>query len=151
VDPEFRVITKYVGNWHDVVLARELAEALVAEGCTAIFQNADKAGLGVFQAAAAHPGVYAFGSNRNQNDLVPGAILASAVIDVPAAYLRVARAVKDRTYVPRAETVGAAEGVVNVELNQELVAGLSPEIAPWVAALVQRVRSGEVAAIPPAS
>lgn len=151
VDPAFRVITKYVGNWSDVALARELSEALIEEGAKAIFQNADKAGLGVFQAAAAHPGVVAFGSNKNQNDVVPGAILASAVLDVPAAYLRIARAVKEKTYVPKAETMGAAEGVVSVALNPEMAAKLSPEVAAFVAELEKKIVTGMIAAIPPAS
>ncbi len=149
VDPEFRVITKYVGNWHDVALARELAEALIAQGCTAIFQNADKAGLGVFQATAAHPGVWAFGSNKNQNDVVPGAILASAVLDVPTAYLRIARAVHGGTYVPKAETMGAAEGVVKVEMNRALEGSLPADISAWVAELETSLREGRIAAIPP--
>jgi basic membrane lipoprotein Med (substrate-binding protein (PBP1-ABC) superfamily) len=151
VTPDFRVITKYVGNWHDVALARELAEALVAEGCTTIFQNADQAGLGVFQAAAAHPGVYAFGSNKNQNAIMPDVILGSAVLDVPAAYLRIARAVKDGTYIPKAESMGAAEGVVRLEMNADLLAKLPAEIAPWVADLEARIRSGEIAVKPPAT
>ncbi len=151
VDANVRVITKYVGNWHDVALARELAEALIAEGCTALFQNADKAGLGVFQAAAAHPGVHAFGSNKNQNDVVPGAILGSAVLDVPAAYLRIARAVKNGTFAPKAETMGAAEGVVKVEMNAGLLAGLPPETPAWITDLEARIRSGEISAIAPSS
>lgn len=131
IDPQFQVITKYVGNWHDVALARELTEALISEGAGAIFQNADKAGLGVFQAAAAHPGVVAFGSNKDQNAVVPGAVLASAVLDVPAAYLQVARAVKAGTYVPRAESMGAAEGVVSIVLNDELVSKLPDDVATF--------------------
>ena len=74
VDPEFEVVAKYVGNWHDVALAREHAEALIEQGARFLFQNADKAGLGVFQAAAAHEGVFAFGSNKDQNDVSPEAI-----------------------------------------------------------------------------
>ncbi len=151
VDPSFQVIAKYVGNWSDVALARELAAALIEQGARAIFQNADKAGLGVFQAAAAHEGVFAFGSNKNQNDVLPGAILASAVLDVPAAYVRIARAVKDGSYVPSAESMGAAEGVVSVAMNPELAAKLPPDVVELAAELQRRIAAGEIAAIPPAS
>lgn len=142
IDPQFQVITKYVGNWHDVALARELTEALISQGAGAIFQNADKAGLGVFQAAAAHPGVFAFGSNKDQNTVVPGAILASAVLDVPAAYLQVARAVKAGTYIPRAESMGAAEGVVSIVLNDELVSKLPEEVATFARDLAKGLGRG---------
>ena len=69
-------------------------------------QNADKAGLGVFQAAAAHDGVWAFGSNKDQNAIAPDAIMASAVLDVPAAYVRIGRDVRDGMYRPTAATMG---------------------------------------------
>ena len=138
VDPAFRVVTKYLGSWNDVALGREHAEALIEEGARFLFQNADKAGLGVFQAAAAHPGVWAFGSNKDQNAVVPGAVFASAVLDVPAAYLAIARQVKDGTYVPSAVSMGASDGVVSVVLAPEPAAWLEPAVA----ALVKELESG---------
>lgn len=144
VDPDFEVVTKYVGNWSDVALAREHAEALIEQGARFLFQNADKAGLGVFQAAAEHEGVYAFGSNKNQNDVLPETILASAVLDVPAAYLQVARAVRDGTYVPAAATMGVEEGVVSVAINPRLADRLGPDGAAFVADLEGRIAAGEI-------
>ncbi|HMB68863.1 MAG TPA: BMP family protein [bacterium] len=151
VDPDFRVVTKYVGNWHDVALAREHAEALIEQGARFLFQNADKAGLGVFQAAAAHPGVYAFGSNKDQNDVVPGAVLASAVLDVPAAYVRVARQVKDGTYVPSAATMGVNEGVVRVAIEPTQEASFGAEVTELLADLRARIASGETDVLASAS
>jgi len=142
VRPDIRVVTKYVGNWHDVALAREQAEALIEQGARFIFQNADKAGLGVFQAAAEHEGVWAFGSNRDQNAVVPGAVLASAVLDVPAAYLRIARAVKAGTYAPSARAMGVNEGVVGVVISPEQAARLGPEVARVLAELEGRIADG---------
>jgi basic membrane lipoprotein Med (substrate-binding protein (PBP1-ABC) superfamily) len=144
VNPEFEVVTKYVGNWHDVALAREHAEALIEQGARFLFQNADKAGLGVFQAAAEHDGVWAFGSNKDQNRVVPGAILASAVLDVPAAYLAVGRAVKEGSFVPAATTMGVKEGVVSVVVSPEAAPELGPDVAAFLADLEQRIASGEI-------
>jgi len=149
VDPRFRVITKYVGNWHDVALAREHAEALIEQGARFLFQNADKAGLGVFQAAAGHEGVWAFGSNKDQNDVVPGAVMASAVLDVPEAYLRLARAVKDGTYRPSAATMGAAEGVVSVVIAPDAAARLGPDTAAFLSDLETRIASGAIDVLAP--
>jgi len=151
VDPDFRVVAKYVGNWHDVTLAREHAEALIEQGARFLFQNADKAGLGVFQAAAAHPGVYAFGSNKDQNNVVPGAVLASAVLDVPAAYLRVAREVKEGTYVPSAATMGVNEGVVRVAIAPSQEAALGAETSAFLGDLQARISSGEIDVLAPPS
>jgi basic membrane lipoprotein Med (substrate-binding protein (PBP1-ABC) superfamily) len=146
VDPEFEVVAKYVGNWHDVALAREHAEALIEQGARFLFQNADKAGLGVFQAAEAHAaeGVRAFGSNRDQNGVVPGAILASAVLDVPAAYVSIARSVKEGSYRPAAAAMGAKEGIVSVALDPGETARLGPEVAAFLSDLETRISRGEI-------
>ena len=144
VDPSFTVVTKYVGSWNDVALGREHAEALIEQGARFLFQNADKAGLGVFQAAAEHPGVWAFGSNKNQNDVVPGAVLASAVLDVTAAYVSIARAVKAGTYVPSATAMGAADGVVSVAMNPDAVAKLDPEVVAFATDLAAQVSAGKI-------
>lgn len=151
INPNFEVITKYVGNWNDVATARELAEALIAQGADAIFQNADKAGLGVFQAAAAHSGVIAFGSNKDQNGVAPEVVLASAVIDVPAAFVRIAKAVKAGEYVPAATTMGTKEGVVTVTLNRTLMSKLPPELTTFVEDLRKKIDTGEITALPAAS
>jgi basic membrane lipoprotein Med (substrate-binding protein (PBP1-ABC) superfamily) len=148
VDPQFRVITKYVGNWHDVAQGRELAEALIEQGADTIFQNADKAGLGVFQAASSHPGVFAYGSNKDQNGVVPDVVLASAVIDVPAAYLRLATQVKSGAYQAKAETLGSKEGIVRVILNPALTAKLPPDLESFTTELQKKIESGEITPLP---
>jgi basic membrane lipoprotein Med (substrate-binding protein (PBP1-ABC) superfamily) len=146
VDPAFEVVTKYVGSWNDVALAREHAEALIEQGARFLFQNADKAGLGVFQAAAAHraQGVFAFGSNKDQNAVVPGAVFASAVLDVPAAYLSIARAVKAGAYVPAAASMGAKDGVVSVVVSPEQAAKLPADVAAFVQGLEAKISRGEI-------
>ena len=146
VDPSFEVVAKYVGSWNDVALAREHAEALIEQGARFLFQNADKAGLGVFQAAEAHKaqGVFAFGSNKDQNAVVPGAIFASAVLDVPAAYLTIARAVKDGTYLPAATAMGAKEGVVSVVMNPEMAPRLKGDVTAFLQELETKIARGEL-------
>ena len=146
VDPTFEVVTKYVGSWNDVALAREHAEALIEQGARFLFQNADKAGLGVFQAAAAHKaqGVWAFGSNKDQNAVVPGAIFASAVLDVPAAYLAIARQVKEGTYVPSASAMGAKDGVVSVVINPEAAPKMAGDVAAFLTELETKIARGEL-------
>ena len=50
VNPAAKVITGYIGNWDDVSAGKEQALAQLASGVDVIFQNADAAGLGIFQA-----------------------------------------------------------------------------------------------------
>jgi basic membrane lipoprotein Med (substrate-binding protein (PBP1-ABC) superfamily) len=85
-----------------------------------IFQNADAAGLGVFNAARERGGVYVFGTNSNQNDVAPEVIVASVVIDLPHALLMVAREVKEGRFKARVIRLGGTESVVSLIPNPSL-------------------------------
>ena len=117
VRPSVKVLTAYIGNWDDVSAGKEQALAQIARGADVIFQNADAAGLGVFQAARERPGVYVIGSNSNQNNVAPAVTLGSVVIDLPHAFLLVAQEVKAGTFQPRVITFPSRSGVVRLVLN----------------------------------
>ncbi len=127
VRPDFNVVTSYVGNWEDVGAAKEAALALVQQGCDFLFHNADAAGLGVLQAAQ-EKHVYAFGSNKNQNDVAPDAVIASAVIDIPRGFLEIARAVKEGRFEAKIERMGMKDGIVSLILNPRLESRIPPEV-----------------------
>ncbi|CAA9299845.1 MAG: ABC transporter, substrate-binding protein (cluster 11, riboflavin/purine nucleoside/unknown) [uncultured Gemmatimonadaceae bacterium] len=118
--PGVRVITSYLGNWDDVGAGKEQALAQIGRGADVIFQNADAAGLGVFNAARESPGVYVFGSNSNQNGVAPAVTLGSVVIDLPHAFLTVAREVKGGGFKPRVIALGGKSSVVTLVLNPAL-------------------------------
>jgi basic membrane lipoprotein Med (substrate-binding protein (PBP1-ABC) superfamily) len=141
VQPDFTVTQSFIGNWEDVGAAKEATLALIDQGADFIFQNADAAGLGVFQAVQEHQGVFAFGSNKNQNDVAPAAILASAVLDVPQAFLNVARRVKEKTFRAEIMRLGMKDGVVALAINPRL----QNRIPPPVSAKIEEVKSGILA------
>jgi basic membrane lipoprotein Med (substrate-binding protein (PBP1-ABC) superfamily) len=120
VNPQVRVLTSYLGNWDDVSAGKEQALAQIGRGADVIFQNADAAGLGVFNAARESQGVYVFGSNSDQNAVAPTVTLGSVVIDLPHAFLTVAREVKDRSFKPRVVALGGKSNVVRLVLNPAL-------------------------------
>jgi len=116
-NPKVRVVTSYIGNWDDVSAGREQALAQISRGVDIIFQNADAAGLGVFQAARQVRKAFVFGSNANQNDVASEVTLGSVVIDLPHAFLLVAREVKEGKFKPHVFELGAATDVVKLVLN----------------------------------
>ena len=120
VNPAARVITAYIGNWDDVSAGKEQALAQLASGVDVIFQNADAAGLGVIQAVREATGAYVFGTNSNQNDIAPNVTLGSVAIDLPHAFLTVARDVHDHTFVPGLITLGMRQEVVDLILNPRI-------------------------------
>ena len=120
VNPKIRVVTSYIGNWDDVSAGKEQALAQFSRNVDVVFQNADAAGLGVFQAARERGSVFVIGSNSDQNSVAPEITLGSVVIDLPLAFLTVAREVKAGTFKPRVVELGEASHVVELVLNPAL-------------------------------
>lgn len=119
VNPKVEVITSYIGNWDDVSAGKEQALAQINRGVDVLFQNADAAGLGIFQAAK-EKNVYAFGTNANQNDVAPDVIIGSVVIDLPKAFMLIGREIQGGTFTGRVISLGVKEDVVRLVLNPAL-------------------------------
>jgi basic membrane lipoprotein Med (substrate-binding protein (PBP1-ABC) superfamily) len=133
VDPNITVLGAFIGNWEDAGAGKEQALAMIARKADVIFQNADAAGLGIFQAARENPGVWIVGSNADQNAIAPASTLGSVVIDVPRAFLLIARDVKAGTFEPR---------VVRFDTKSQVVKWVpNPAIPGPSAAMTARVDS----------
>ena len=120
VRPDGKVLLTYTGSFDDVGAAKEAALAEVSQKADLLFHNTDAAGLGVFEAAA-QAKVMAFGINRDESEVAPDWIVASAVADIPGAFLAVAREVKDGGFSPRMIEYGMREGMVRVVYNPRLM------------------------------
>jgi basic membrane protein A len=142
--PDYQVTTSYIGGWDDLGAARTATLALIDRGCRFVFQNADAAGPGVFQAAGER-GIYAFGSNRVQHEVAPAAVLASAVLDIPRAFVAVAREVKEGRFHARPIEETMADGTIAVVYNPALAAVVPAEVRRDVDALGEAVRGRSVA------
>lgn len=117
VNPRITVLSSYIGNWDDVSAGREQALAQIGRNADVIFQNADAAGLGVFQAARETKRALVVGANSDQNGVAPEITIASVVIDLPHAFLTVAREVKSNSFKPRVIKLGAESDVVTLVIN----------------------------------
>lgn len=142
-NPRARFVVSYVGNWDDVSAGKEQALAQIAQGVDVIFQNADAAGLGVFQAARETKRALVFGSNADQNAVAPDVILGSVVIDLPHAFLTVARAIKNHRFTPGALSLGAPTDVVRLSLNPALASRIPAAVRARVDSVWQAIVRGE--------
>jgi basic membrane lipoprotein Med (substrate-binding protein (PBP1-ABC) superfamily) len=122
VNPKVRVLLSYIGNWDDVSAGKEQALAQIGRGADVIFQNADAAGLGIFQAARETRKALIVGSNSNQNTVAPEITIGSVVIDLPHAFLSVAREVKGGQFKARVIKLGSQREVVTYVPNPLLAA-----------------------------
>jgi len=144
VNPKVKVLSAYVGNWDDASAAKEQALAQIARGADVIFQNADAAGLGVFQAARQSTGVRIIGSNSDQNSVAPEVTLGSVVIDLPRAMLMIARDVKGGTFKGHTYHLGDVDGVVLWRGNPKLSTEISPETLTKLASAKKALDAGQL-------
>lgn len=148
VRPDGKVLSAFVGNWVDVSTGKELAIAQISRGADVIFQNADAAGLGVFQAARERAGVYVVGSNSDQNAVAPTVTLGSVVIDLPAAFLTVAREVKSGAFRPRVVTFDAKSNIVRLVVNPALQPRIPPGTIASIDSVTRRIHEGSFSSLP---
>ncbi len=132
----------YIGNWTDVAAAREATRAMMEEGVDVLIHNANEAAHGFFKAVEERPDVLAFGTNKNQNPLAPGSLLASAVLDVPRALLLVGREVMSGSFQARSIRFGLRDGVVAIAWNEGLRARVPDPVWERVGGLVHEIETG---------
>ena len=146
VNPKVTVLGSFIGNWDDVSAGKEQALAQIGRGADVIFQNADAAGLGVFQAARESKKALVIGSNSNQNSVAPEVTLGSVVIDLPHAFLSVAREVKGGQFKARVIRLGTESQVVTLVLNPMLQASIPAPVQHAVDSLRTEMRAGRFTA-----
>jgi basic membrane protein A len=119
IDGDITVETKYLGDWEDTAKAKTAALQLYDQGADIIFQIAAAAGMGVLQAAGERD-LYAIGVDTNQNNIVPGHVVASDIKDVGLAIQNVYTTIQDGTYEPgQVLEYGLASGAVDVVFEAE--------------------------------
>lgn len=146
--PDVEVREVFIGNFEDSSAAREAALALLEEGADLLLHQANAAGRGVFRAVSERRArgdrVFAFGTNRDQNDMAPEVVLASATLEIPAAFVELARQVQAGRFVPAPTRLGMKEGIVRFVLNPRLRGEISPATRSELTELEQRIRSGDL-------
>jgi basic membrane lipoprotein Med (substrate-binding protein (PBP1-ABC) superfamily) len=146
-NPKVTVLTSYIGNWDDVSAGREQALAQIGRGADVIFQNADAAGLGVFQAARETRKALVVGSNADQNAVAPEVTIGSVVIDLPRAFLTVARDVKDKTFKARIYKLGSTTDVIVLVLNPALRSRIPAATLRAVDSVRAELKAGRMSAL----
>lgn len=120
VNPKVDSRLAYLNTFDDAAAGREAALAMIRLGVDMLHHNADQAALGLFQAVKESAGVFAFGANLDQTALAPDRVLGSVVIDLPRAFLAVAREVQRGNFSPKVEMFGLQGGVIRYDPNPGL-------------------------------
>lgn len=139
-NPGAKATAVFTGSFDDVAGAKVAALALIDQGNDFLFHNANAAALGVF-AAATERGVYAFGSNRDQNAVSPS-VLASAVIDLPRAFVEAARSVKEGRFDGQPIRYGLKSGVISFVWSPALLGRVPAPVVDEVERTKGKIVSG---------
>ena len=143
VNPKFEVKEVYTGNFDDLGAAKLATLSLINAGADYIFHQANEAGRGVFQACTERK-IRCFGANADQSDLAPDSIVASAVVDVPSAYVETAKIVREGRFKPEIQHFGMNQGTVSVVWNEKLKPTISAATLAEVDRVIADIKSGAV-------
>jgi basic membrane protein A len=150
--------TLWIGGdnpWSDPLRAQSQASSMVADGADRIMAAAAAGNGGIFKVASSNPGVLAFGHDINQCPESPGHILDNAVKHVDQAIAKVVEGMADGT-LPLTVNYGVKEGAVNLTglepgvENSQCVIAQHPDILAKVAAVRDKIVSGEIVVHDPA-
>lgn len=143
INPAITVDTKYLNSWDDTAKGKQAALQLFDMGDDVIFQVAAAAGMGVLQAAGER-GLYSIGVDTNQNDLVPGHVVASDIKNVGNAIYEVYKSIKDGTYKPGVTlSYGLAQGGVDIDMTAKNPV-LPQDVQDKVNAIRQDIIDGKI-------
>lgn len=141
-NPAVKILSSYIGNWDDASAGKEQAIAQISRGADVIFQNADAAGLGIFQAVKESPATRIIGSNSNQNSIAPEQTLGSVVIDLPHAFLLIAQEVQQGHFTGHVFSLGLHDGVVRYVPNPAMLATVPQQVRSAVDSVQQAMIAG---------
>jgi basic membrane lipoprotein Med (substrate-binding protein (PBP1-ABC) superfamily) len=145
VKPDITVIPPvYTGSWDDVSKAKQATLALIDQGADVIMQDVDAAAPGVFNAVQERKdrGVYAMGTNSDQNSSAPDVILASAPIYSDKTFVAIAKEAKAGTLKPNDTPFGMKEGIVDFIWNPQLTSRVPLDLKAKIDATKQKITDG---------
>src|SRR5581483_10959463 len=148
VKPTIQVLKPlYTGSWDDVGKAKQATLAIIDQGADVIMQDVDAAAQGVFNAVQERKdrGVWALGTNSDQNKAAPDVILASAPIYYDKAFISIAKEVKAGTFQPNNRPFGMKEGVVGFVLNPALANKIPADLKARLEETQKKITEGLLA------
>lgn len=130
----------YVGSADDPTKASELTKQLIGKGADVVMHAANKAGLGVIQAAE-QMNVKAIGVDDWQGDLGK-TVVWSALKDITGATYNAGKSVFDGSFKPGVEIYGINSGISLYDARD--YDKLTPEVKAIVDDVVQKLKNGEI-------
>ena len=144
VNPDIKVLSGYIGSLTDADKAKEMTLNYINnDGADVVCPNANSAGLGVIQAAD-ETGVYAVGSNSDQYEAAPEAVIVSVVRNFPAMFDTMYKDITGGTFEPKVYSFSIAEGGTVLSDWHGWDKKLSPEALEKIDSVIQDFKDGKI-------
>ena len=145
VDNGTEVLTAYTGDFSDATKVKEQANAFIEQGADIVSQDADEAGLGLFEAIKDAPdGVYAIGAVKDQYDECPGKVLTSATNQISDAMEVAIEDYMKEGLEAKCYKFGISEGVIGLADYHDCADVLTDEEKQFVTDTMDKIASGEI-------
>lgn len=141
--PGIQVKEIFTGKESDVAAAKQATLTLIGQGADYIIHQTNSAAQGVFEAAK-EKGVYAFGSNLDQNSNESGVVIASAVIVAKAAFLDLAKQVQAGTYKGQISPYGFDKGAIDFIWNPNLKGKVPADVLKLIEETTAKIKDGSL-------
>lgn len=143
IKPGIKVLNALTGNFYDAAKAKETALAMINEGADVLTHLADRAGLGVIEAAREKK-VLAIGNVGDQASLAPDTVVTSAMAIMSKAFVPLAKAAKEGTLKPAVYRMGVKDGVVGLAPFRNFENKLTAAQKARIQQIVQDIESGKL-------
>jgi basic membrane protein A len=149
IDPNVKVLVKYVGSFDDVAAGKELAGVLFDQHADVIYIAAGKSGLGAIDETRARPNVYAIGVDSDQDALAKGKILTSVLKKVNVAVYELAEDAINEKLPAGTKELGLREGGIALTPFTYSRAVVRPAMIARIKTLRDAIVTGKI--VPPAT
>lgn len=145
VDNGTEALTAYTGDFSDATKVKEQANAFIEQGADIVSQDADEAGLGLFEAIKDAPdGVYAIGAVKDQYEECPGKVLTSATNQIGDAMEVAIEDYMKEGLEAKCYKFGINEGVIGLADYHDCADVLTDEEKQFVTDTMDKIASGEI-------
>ena len=142
INPDFEVLSTWVGNLTDVNVGYEAALSQIREGADVIYSNANAVELGVLKATD-EEGIYSFGMTTDKSHLSPEHMIGSVIVKIDQVYVEIARRVIEGEFEGSQNEVGLIDDTVELKWNDNVKQQLPQEVIDTVNETIEKIMSGE--------
>lgn len=145
VDNGTEALTAYTGDFSDATKVKEQANAFIEQGADIVSQDADEAGLGLFEAIKDAPdGVYAIGAVKDQYDECPGKVLTSATNQISDGMKVAIEDYIKEGLEAKCYKFGIKEGVIGLADYHDCADVLTDDEKQFVTDTMDKIANGEI-------